>query len=455
MALSESLMGQLSRVAERALSNAFAYANGYEKVKWVSWLAILLGLLVGRLKANILARVLAALVCLWVADAGYEIIRYFGQDYFSWLRGVASRLQQAAPLPIALAVGAALTMADKWIAERKWTWLLLPSMAVIAALFVQSATIKRYHFNLWRAGSNLGWIYGSPALTGLSGRVPDESFRVATIAHGPPKGADIETAGFNLEPQFANGYHLESFDGISLLTSKRYVDLWPYLFRCPEGFPCPVASLPERPQFMRLRPSTPDVAGAIDVAANFNPALLALGNVRFLISQQPLVGASMTLIAEPNAVLKREEWYRDLTRNFSGRNDLYVYQLSDYLPRAFVPSEVRQVATGRQVLESLSSANTATLRQTAFVLDGDLPLGVKVTTPVKGSVSARSESLERWRITSDIDRDGIVVVLNAFHPRWQCRTENGAAVPLIPTDHMFWGLWLPAGHQETVCTYRS
>ena len=70
-----------------------------------------------------------------------------------------------------------------------------------------------------------------------------------------------------------------------------------------------------------------------------------------------------------------------------------------------------------------------------------------------GSVSVLERSPERWLLTTEAPAERLLVFTQAFFPGWQA-TIDGAAAPLVRTNYMFQGLYVPAGAHQVEIVYR-
>lgn len=121
------------------------------------------------------------------------------------------------------------------------------------------------------------------------------------------------------------------------------------------------------------------------------------------------------------------------------------------LPRAFVTYRPEPAPPTEELLGRLSDEHFDPL-VSSFV-EGDVPRpGGPV--PERGSPAriVRDEP-HVVELEAELAADGLVVLADTFHPEWAAFVD-GRATPIVPTNHLFRGVYVPAGQHRVRFVYR-
>ncbi|MFN7951892.1 MAG: YfhO family protein [bacterium] len=124
------------------------------------------------------------------------------------------------------------------------------------------------------------------------------------------------------------------------------------------------------------------------------------------------------------------------------------------LPLVALASRVRRVASADAALAQLDAAPGGSIdpRQEALVESG-APLGdleraelsAVPGTAAVGTAAVLTLDTQQLTVAVDAARPALLVVLDPYDPRWRA-TVDGATTPILPTQLMFRGVPVPAGH---------
>lgn len=366
-------------------------------------------------------------------------------------------------LPFFAAVGAAVALealAERWeiVSPTKGRIALSGGLALLCMLLVVDSSIGVK----WKAlgelldGSNYAAAYRHPAFKEVQGRPSQEGlFRVVTMSAGP---------GDPIHPAFAWAYGLETADGYLNMYSARYKRFWakviePLMQRDPQRR----AYFTEWGSRAYLFPPADGVSDGRPVLARayYNLDLLCLANVRYLLSPLPLSDPELTEIGVfPNysrsARLKgtKLEKLRQVLRGDPGAVPLHVYELRHTAPRFFLTSQVRLFDAEADLLDAIASAPIEELTHTAFVSRADLGNTIVPGGPLDpGSVRVVHYAPDEIIVEMNVPRTALLVASTSYDPAWKAAID-GTSSRIIPADHAFQGIAVPAGPHRVVLRYQ-
>lgn len=277
--------------------------------------------------------------------------------------------------------------------------------------------------------SNFAELYERPDIQRLSS-LASAPFRVATV-----------TAG-TIHPSYMRAYGLESADGYAVIYPQAYQEFWEkvigpliakdrvkhdyfiewgnrvYLFPPTEGF----SSGPER------------------LADHYDPELISLANVRFLISAAPLADDNLVLISD--------------RKGPAGQGQrLFIYQNKQAMPRFFLTKKARPFKDKVSLLTALEEASVPELLDTALVSrEVADELGSPAGKGDGGRVKLIHYGADQISLTVDSPKGGVLVVTNNYSPYWKPQIDN-RPVGIFPVDHTFQGVSVPAGKHRIELKY--
>ena len=150
--------------------------------------------------------------------------------------------------------------------------------------------------------------------------------------------------------------------------------------------------------------------------------------------------------------------------------DVAVRALPATMPRAWIVHQVQTVPPlGRPDAESLNARSREVLGQIGSVqaarrlaiVEGDVPLDGGRTPGESGpDESCRIVQYDPQRVVIEarLSRPGLVVLADQFDPDWRLEVQTGGArarpVPVLRTNRVLRGAWMPAGQHRLEYRYR-
>jgi hypothetical protein len=164
---------------------------------------------------------------------------------------------------------------------------------------------------------------------------------------------------------------------------------------------------------------------AIEVAGDMNPFLLDLGNVKYLITDQPI----------PDTI--------NYTPVFQGKSRL-VYLNNNFSPRAFFVDEYR-VESGLNILTAMRDG-TFDPRTTALLEENP---GVQIDKP-DSTASATITDFGIHHINYDVNATGnnMLIFSEIYYPAGWKAYIDGQETKIYKTDYLFRSIVVPAGQHK-------
>ncbi|MFN7971299.1 MAG: YfhO family protein [Acidobacteriota bacterium] len=123
--------------------------------------------------------------------------------------------------------------------------------------------------------------------------------------------------------------------------------------------------------------------------------------------------------------------------------DRAIYRLDDPMPRAFIVHEVEVESDPAKRLERLASPEFDA--RTRAILDAPLSLDfVPAGSADEDRVTVTNSNPERIGIKVSATSPGILVLTDTYDPGWKAAVD-GRPSQVVPADHLFRGIPLPAG----------
>jgi hypothetical protein len=300
-----------------------------------------------------------------------------------------------------------------------------------------------------------------------------------------------------LQPAYAYAQGLETADGWANLYPAVYRELWlevlrPLLRNLPgnrQVFDPPAGRPQDHHIFLGTGILTPGLGlldgeqplrDGFDVDRRFNLDLLAMLNVKYLLSEYPLHGRALRLWHAPSAPparlrsrdhatgLYNDEgaWYAfwrvpigrlatdvraAIERRRAGK-DVYVYEHRDVLPRYRLVRRLETAASPGGVLERLGALSAAELARTA-VTEAMAGAPTAVADLAGGTVALERYSPDQIRLAVRADGPALLVIANTWNPFWTAAVD-GSPRPLRRVNHAQLGLALGRQDRSVVLTYR-
>lgn len=275
---------------------------------------------------------------------------------------------------------------------------------------------------------------------------------------------------FYMHGTLLNAYGLETIESYHPLLSKRYHEYWWKMTDRWRRMPGWKESFGERDlgNLTSILPMTvggggqerSDNRGQWKLSDFVNMNMFSLANGGYVASRDKLVDPELELVAGPSTPWSPlptiEKIKISLKANFKGREHVYVYKNPKVLPRAFTVDSVRVLDTGEQVLEAIDTAALETLQHTAFIEKGDLPANLDIHAGFASAAVSLTQYEADHLVFNLANSKGrsLLVVTNSYSPYWTA-VVDGKETQIIPVDHTFWGLVVPAGAREVVFDYRA
>jgi hypothetical protein len=339
--------------------------------------------------------------------------------------------------------------------HRQYSAQSVLAVLAIALVAAQSLSVKSAILHEMADGSTFACLYRQPDLLQLAEDLRQQDpARVVTV---------VDDAGPTWHPAYAWAYGLESADGYVTLYSQRYQDFWAQLI-------APLAQAdPMRRAYFR------DFGGRVYLYAPtggfpqdrpvrlgdyYDMKLLALANVRYIISTVPLSSEGLVLVPSNTREAqiawstrrRRDKLLAMVTGRFPGI-PLYLYENSRALPRWFLAGRARLFDRQDELLAALREASLQDLQSTAYLQRADAAhLGRLPDAPPLGSVVPRLYSADQIRFQVTTPSSAILVGTNSYSPYWTAEVD-GAPTTVFPVDHAFQGVSVGPGRHEVVLQY--
>jgi hypothetical protein len=159
------------------------------------------------------------------------------------------------------------------------------------------------------------------------------------------------------------------------------------------------------------------------------PGFLDAANVRYIVSMAPLWDPALREVHRGSAL---------------------VYENMRALPRAYLVPEARSVPEGTSMVAAMR-AEEWDPRRVAFV-----PAAAGVAIPADGDAGAAEVVVhepDRVIVRVAAEREALLVLADNYYAGWRAEV-NGTEVEVIPANHTFRGVVVPAGESTVEFTFR-
>ncbi len=304
-----------------------------------------------------------------------------------------------------------------------------------------------YNFNLkalaFRGilGSNMKRLHAVKNLAGYGWRPSNQPFRVVTAGN-----ADV------FHPNYVWGHNLESLDGFVNFALKNQEEFWYYgIHKQRKPIPFLVGAhfflhygtggnvgemLPEgnsacSKEWRNLS------NGKIDLN------LLRLTNVSHIVSYYPLNGKDIKKVSGPEhtiptACLPSKEKLLKKLSTLRQPDDIYIYSLGSFTPRAYFPSKIFPLKEQSQ---------HATYRYISFHYCSTCAFTNQKKEVGKGSILKLKKVPDGYDIEVDVKREGLFVLNHFMTPWWQVFI-NGEKQNIFTVNNFQIGLNIKQGKQK-------
>jgi len=276
-------------------------------------------------------------------------------------------------------------------------------------------------------------------------------------------------------PTIAETYGLEYMGGRGPMFNRFYKDyfkllVWPQLKRDPDKkifFDTYDYELylqvqdQSHPEFKyNLRPS----------AGDWNLSLLRAANVKYVISNRIISGMNQFATSvriddgewySPNSSWALKPW--EITDRMISSFELtrigpvgrrrepvryFIYEMKDYLKRAYLTSEASVFSTRKEVLEALGKTTIEDLASTAYLAKedaggiGNFPTSVGNQLKTLEHLEFLTYEPDRMIMQTTAQGPRMLIVSNNYDPKWKAFV-NGQETKIIRANHAFQGILLP------------
>lgn len=274
-----------------------------------------------------------------------------------------------------------------------------------------------------------------PALAALAEEHRAEPFRVAVVGVHPAQAQMVGLETFGGGSPVFNRYY-KDYAGLVLapqLVDEKARDIfenyWYHIL---------MSEWHVRPTYNAFMPT--DVT-----SRDWNLALLAVMNVRYIISTDPIPGLEAVEPA-PKKPMEVGEG-----------SPVYVYPLSGFLPRGYLVPEAEFLPTRNEVLARMASAGLSELRSKVFFAEEQTLLPPRFATPGRACGESSLSVYEPDRLVFDIEAAApcYLVVSNNFDPKWTASLD-GRPARLYRANHAFQAVVIPgAGAHRLELRFRD
>lgn len=353
------------------------------------------------------------------------------------------------PIPAALLMGFAI---NYWNRDRQLINQLAQMRAkqftvsgvmfglIILAMLMTSVDAKVRHGLKWMGTGNYVRNMQSPVL---------QEFAAETSSQKP-----FRVGFFDLPQGIAGAYGLEVPTGYLNLYPDRYQEFFMAMmapsFATDPKFAAYVNGWGNRLEL--FRGPSPETR---DLTQTFNLSLLSLSNTRYIISRNKLVAPDLVEVRKAPAprvsLSTMDRFWRSLKQNFTGYTELYIYENTNVLPRAYIASQVQSFANDDALMTALESASVDQLRTTAFVQSDD-QIPAPETMAVSGDVTITNYQADQILMNLDGASSGVLVISNTYSPYWVAEID-GKPAPIFPVHHTYWGVKIAPGDRQVQFRY--
>ena len=279
----------------------------------------------------------------------------------------------------------------------------------------------------------------------------------SNVETGPFRVATIKENG--LLPAYATFYGLETADNMLNMHQGQYYRYWgqviaPGISRNADW------AYEYRYVGSRLGLRTDDGHGLPARAQDyFNPSLLALTNVRYLITNVPLKDPSLRVVEGTLPDINWDERSsfskirHRLNENFFGR-DVILYEIVDSMPRWFLTGAPTIFADDPALFDALKVGRTEDFRRAAWLTEKEAKtLGDFKSEGGEGTIEATNYSNDDILLSVTSEKDSILVVTNNWSPFWNVKIDN-IETEIVQAYGTFWGVAVPAGSHDVHFHYQ-
>jgi hypothetical protein len=412
---------------------------------------VIVALLITRFRHPKARMAFGLLVFFVLFNAAMITVIYFMGDIWSFAKGIGgTRLNLMTPFLYSFAAALAV---DAIFQTKLETSRLYKRVCIIATVLFGFWILYTHILDRgweWKTRGSYGYQVNAKIIDEFSKRTEYTTpFRIAILESEPGEigyGVNTDGGAFHI-----NG--LETFTGFTFLANRRQVKYWDAMTRCKSrpGIMCYEDN--QKPQRFKLKLPLLKQENSID-ASVVNTAMLSVANVRYLISQYPIVNGDLIEIHRPgNPPLGKLSLMELVKVNFSGRDDLYLYELKNTIPRFYIARNVRVFDDDNELLSALSETTINEVRDTVFLSRTDGPVKSLTSNDIPAQASYIKLNNDEFEVDVSVEGPAYLVISNSFNEGWQCTNQDGKVSQMRPAFHLFTAIMVNEEDRTITCRY--
>lgn len=239
-----------------------------------------------------------------------------------------------------------------------------------------------------------------------------------------------------LWPKLATIFRMRSLDGYEPMSLRRQGEYFGYLYHGPSMEP------PGRKFPFYGRSYLPRKAADADAFIS-RQRLVDLAAARYVLA--------FTAFGSKSALWK---YSRDVGLVPVGRPErgLQLYRNPNALPRTFVTHHVKPAPPARELMALLSDPEFDPLQ--ASYVEGELGIALNPEAPRGKAARILVDEATVVEVEAEMAAPGLLVLADSYYDRWHA-TVDGQPAPILPTNHLFRGVPVPAGKHIVRFEYRA
>jgi hypothetical protein len=340
----------------------------------------------------------------------------------------------------------------RWHATGGWTRARLAVVFAPLVLYSGYMKLEKAPY-IWISQGNYVRNIESPVLSALAKRIGDERLPWRALT-------------YQLYENNLNSYGIETVGGWFQIVPERYKRFFVKLAEPSFGTdPREDYNIRDYGLYLSLGMNyeANRTVSKLALASKARLNLLSLAGGRYVVSRTELTDLDLVdlRLGQPERswsdLTPREKAWINLRENFTGRNNLYVYENPRALSRFRFVSSLIVLDDVARVLEETANAPIETLDSTLF-LDGTSAEALQMegsrTGFASGNIRLVHYSADRIRLEIEDmpEGDALLVVSNSYSPYWKCLVD-GVETKIVPAYATFWAVRLPKGAKEVEFLY--
>ena len=427
------------------ISKFFLCTNGDRShLPYMETLLILSSLLITRFRHPMARKAVAYLLFFQAFNIAVMYGLYLLSMVWTWVKGIGiGRISLLTPFVFSFSTALAVDAIERSGLEiyqlRKRICTIVIAIASLCLLYTQIMD-RAYE---WKTYGSYAYQNNARIFDVLAGQA-DQSvpYRIALINAPEKDNIDFLNGAFHTRG-------LATFTGVTHLATGRLVKYWDAMNNRNSLY---IKDNP-KPVFFNLNLPFSKDTDSVDIS-EISTAMLALANVRYLVSESPLIGDDVIELHRPGMPPMSKLTLRERVKaNFSGRNDLYLYELKYTLPRLYVARNLRVFDNDTELLSVLSEAPASALRETVFLSRADGPVEVPVSNDIQGQADLIRQGNDEYAISLNVSGPTYLMISNSFNEKWQCVNQDGKMLQMRPAFHLFTAIMVNKEDRTVSCSF--